>query len=126
MLIEERESAEAISAETLNDAMFTLMHARMVCHEGHVVDALAIYNKVAQSLPLSPLQRANGNETDDALGQAAQFEVQSHFLISMQAQEEAAEPARAERVAVLERCSQALESGYNSACNHSQSIPRIG
>jgi hypothetical protein len=50
MLIEERESANAISAERLNDAMVTMMHARMVCYEGHVVDALAIYDSVARSL----------------------------------------------------------------------------
>jgi hypothetical protein len=35
MLIEERESAETISAEKLSDAMFTMTHARMVCLEGH-------------------------------------------------------------------------------------------
>jgi hypothetical protein len=50
MLIEERESANAISAERLSDAMVTMMHARMVCYEGHVVDALAIYDSVARSL----------------------------------------------------------------------------
>ena len=50
MLIEERESANAISAERLSDAMVTMMHARMVCYEGHVIDALAIYDSVARSL----------------------------------------------------------------------------
>ena len=50
MLIEERESANAISAERLSDAVVTMMHARMVCYEGHVVDALAIYDSVARSL----------------------------------------------------------------------------
>ena len=54
MLIEERESANTVPAEQLSDAMFTMMHARMVCYEGRVVDALAIYNDVAQSLTLNP------------------------------------------------------------------------
>jgi hypothetical protein len=50
MLIEQRENTNAISAEKLSDAMVTMMHARMVCYEGHVMDALAIYDKVVQSL----------------------------------------------------------------------------
>ena len=54
MLIEERESAATISAEKLSDAMFTMMNARLVCHEGHVVDALAMYEKIAQSLTSNP------------------------------------------------------------------------
>jgi hypothetical protein len=27
-----------------------MMHARLVCHEGRVLDALAIYNAVAESI----------------------------------------------------------------------------
>ena len=50
MLIEERESTNAISAERLSDAMVTIMNARMTCYDGHVVDALAIYDSVARSL----------------------------------------------------------------------------
>jgi hypothetical protein len=50
MLIEERESAATVTPEKLSDAMVTMMHARLVCHEGRVMDALAIYDKVAQSL----------------------------------------------------------------------------
>jgi hypothetical protein len=50
MLIEERENSNAVSPEKLSDAMLTMMHARMVCYEGHVMDALAIYDNVAQSL----------------------------------------------------------------------------
>ena len=54
MLIEERESAAAISAEKLSDAMSTMMYARLVCHEGYVMDALTIYDKVVQSLTSNP------------------------------------------------------------------------
>jgi len=48
MLIEESESTNAILQKDLSDALLT--NARMVCHEGHVVDALAIYDGIARSL----------------------------------------------------------------------------
>jgi hypothetical protein len=44
MLIEERENSNVVSPEKLSE------HARMVCYEGHVMDALAIYDNIAQSL----------------------------------------------------------------------------
>ena len=50
MLIEERENTNAISAAGLSDAMFTMMNARMTCHDGHEADALAIYDSIAGSL----------------------------------------------------------------------------
>ena len=50
MLIEERESSSTISAEKLSDAMFTVMHARMICDEGRVADALALYDSISQSI----------------------------------------------------------------------------
>jgi hypothetical protein len=50
MLIEERESTKAVSAERLSDAMLMMMNARMTCYDGHVLDALAIYDSVAGSL----------------------------------------------------------------------------
>jgi hypothetical protein len=49
-LIEERESTDARSAEILSGAMLTILNARMICYEGHVVDALAIYDDVAKNL----------------------------------------------------------------------------
>jgi hypothetical protein len=49
-VIEERESTNALSAQTLSEAMLTILNARMICYEGHVVDALAIYDDVARSL----------------------------------------------------------------------------
>jgi hypothetical protein len=49
-IIEETENTNAASAEQLRDAMLTIMHARTVCHEGYVVDALAIYDQIAQSI----------------------------------------------------------------------------
>lgn len=53
MLIEERESTNTISAERLSDAMFMMMDARMICHEGREADALTMYDSVAGSLTTS-------------------------------------------------------------------------
>jgi hypothetical protein len=50
MLIEHRESTNTISAERVSDAILAILNARMVCYEGHVIDALAIYDGVARSL----------------------------------------------------------------------------
>lgn len=55
MLIEERESANAVSTQKLTDAMLAMMHARLVCHQGHVVDALALYDTIAQNLTTDPV-----------------------------------------------------------------------
>jgi hypothetical protein len=50
MLIEERESTNTVSAERLSDAMLAMINARMICYEVHLVDARAIYDRVAASL----------------------------------------------------------------------------
>jgi hypothetical protein len=42
--------ASAISPQKKDDAVRTVIHARMICFDGHVVDALAIYDDVAQSI----------------------------------------------------------------------------
>jgi hypothetical protein len=56
MLIEHRESSNAVTEEKMRDAMLTLMHARIVCHEGRVLDALAIYDGIAQSIAPNAVQ----------------------------------------------------------------------
>jgi hypothetical protein len=61
-LTEERENANAISAERLSDAMLTMMNARMTCYEGHVVDALAIYDSVVGSLTPNELSRSMSSD----------------------------------------------------------------
>ena len=48
MLIEERENADAVSAEQLSDAMLSMLEARIVCHRGRVMDAMALYDSIAQ------------------------------------------------------------------------------
>jgi hypothetical protein len=50
MLIEDRESTNAISAETLSDAMLAMLEARIVCHEGRVMDAMVLYDSIAKSI----------------------------------------------------------------------------
>jgi hypothetical protein len=54
MMIENRQSAGTASSAQLKDAILTMMHARIVCHEGFVLDALAIYDSVAQSITVDP------------------------------------------------------------------------
>ena len=54
-MIEDRENTKAVSAEKLDDAMLTVLHARIVCHEGYVRDALAIYDSVAHSITPNPV-----------------------------------------------------------------------
>jgi hypothetical protein len=55
MLIEERETDRWAPVDKLHDAMLTLMHARILCHQGHVLDALAIYDGIAQGLTRGPV-----------------------------------------------------------------------
>jgi hypothetical protein len=50
MLIEDRESSNMVSMETLSDALLAMLEARIVCHEGRVVDAMALYDGIAQSV----------------------------------------------------------------------------
>lgn len=57
MLIEERENTNAVSSERLSDAMLTMMNARMMCHDGHEADALAMYDSIAGSLTPSMKRR---------------------------------------------------------------------
>ena len=49
-LIEEQENAASIPAEKISQALLEMMHARIVCHQGRVLDALAIYDAVAESV----------------------------------------------------------------------------
>ena len=58
MLIEERESSSAVPVERLNDAMLAMLQARIVCHEGYVMDAMAIYDGIARSVTPDMFQSA--------------------------------------------------------------------
>jgi hypothetical protein len=50
MLIEDRESSGVLSVETSSDALLAMLEARIVCHEGRVVDAMALYDSIATSI----------------------------------------------------------------------------
>jgi hypothetical protein len=50
MLIEEREDTNAVSMDKLSDAMLAMLEARIVCHEGRVMDAMALYDSIIQSV----------------------------------------------------------------------------
>ena len=51
-VIEEQENAGSIPAEKISEALLEMMHARIVCHQGRVLDALAIYDAVSESVRL--------------------------------------------------------------------------
>lgn len=42
--------ASAVSPQKLDDAVRTMMHARIMCFDGQIVDALALYDDIAQSI----------------------------------------------------------------------------
>lgn len=50
MLIEERENTNAVTLDKLSDAMLVMLEARIVCHEGHVMDAMGLYDSVARGI----------------------------------------------------------------------------
>ena len=49
-MIEEQENAGSVPAEKLSEALVEMMHARIVCHNSQVLDALAIYDAVAEAV----------------------------------------------------------------------------
>jgi hypothetical protein len=49
-VIEQQENAGSIAAEKISEALLQMMHARIVCYQGQVLDALAIYDAVAESV----------------------------------------------------------------------------
>jgi hypothetical protein len=64
-LIEERESTDALSAETLSEAMLTRLNARMICGEGRAIDALVIYDDVPGSLTPHGAPKDNGRSDNE-------------------------------------------------------------
>jgi hypothetical protein len=57
-LIEDRENTNAVSPEPLSDAMLLMLEARIVCHEGRVMDAMAPYDNIIQSIAPDPILSA--------------------------------------------------------------------
>ena len=58
MLIEDRENANAVSKQQVIDAIQTMLHARIVCHQGRVVDALKIYDTIGETFTSDPFTSA--------------------------------------------------------------------
>jgi hypothetical protein len=59
-VIEERENTNAVSAEKLSDAMLSMLKARMICHGGRVMDAMALYDGIVQAITPDTLLSARG------------------------------------------------------------------
>jgi hypothetical protein len=47
-----------VSKQQVIDAIQTMLHARIVCHEGRVVDALKIYDTIGQTFVSNPFLSA--------------------------------------------------------------------
>src|SRR5262245_23838737 len=64
-MIEDREATVAASAETLSVALLTMTHARNVCDESAVMDALGIYDDIVLriTLILSSRKHTTGSVT---------------------------------------------------------------
>ena len=58
-VIEEQELTGSIPAERIRHALLGMMHARIVCHQGRVLDALAIYDAVTESVRPTRCGRAD-------------------------------------------------------------------
>jgi hypothetical protein len=58
-VIEEQELTGSIPAEKMKHALLGMMHARIVCHQGRVLDALAIYDAVTESVRPTQSGRAD-------------------------------------------------------------------
>ena len=63
ILIEDRENTDAISTEASSDAMLAMLEARIVCHEGRVMDALALYDGIAKSITADTFLSARRQRT---------------------------------------------------------------
>ena len=50
IVIEEQELTGSIPDEKISEALLEMMHARIVCHQGRVLDALTIYDAVTESV----------------------------------------------------------------------------
>jgi hypothetical protein len=68
MLIEERQDANLVTAQTLSEALFSMMRARIVCRDGRVSDALALYDGIAASVTSDRVDRFDGPDTRDEVG----------------------------------------------------------
>jgi hypothetical protein len=52
-----------MSLPQLDEAMRTLVHARMMCFDGHIMDALALYDQIAQSVTSAWVLSGSGHDS---------------------------------------------------------------
>jgi hypothetical protein len=50
MLIEQHKNTGAVSVDKLSDAMFAMLKARIMCHEGRVLHAMVIYDGIVPNV----------------------------------------------------------------------------
>ena len=53
----------AMSPHQVDDAMRTMMHARIMCFDGQVMDALVLYDQIAQSITSSWVLSGSGRDS---------------------------------------------------------------
>jgi len=50
ILIEERGNAQSVPPQILRDATLAMPEARMACTQGHITEALALYDSIARTI----------------------------------------------------------------------------
>jgi hypothetical protein len=55
MMIEQHEGGSSIAPEKLSEVLVSMMNARIVCHQGYVMDALALYDEIIANLANPPV-----------------------------------------------------------------------
>jgi hypothetical protein len=52
-----------LSSQQLDEAMRTMVHARMICFDGQIMDALALYDQIAQSVTSAWVLSGSGHDS---------------------------------------------------------------
>jgi len=58
MLIEQGEQADVARERQMTEAIQRMLYARIVCYDGHVVDALKIYDTIGETFTSDPFTSA--------------------------------------------------------------------
>jgi hypothetical protein len=56
-VIEDHGTAQDVPSDRLGDAAMTMLRARLICYEGRVVEALALYESILDLGPVASLRR---------------------------------------------------------------------
>jgi hypothetical protein len=52
-----------MSPQQLDEALRTMVHARMMCFDGQIMDALALYDQIAQSVTSAWVLSGSGRDS---------------------------------------------------------------